>query len=480
MIENKKVKIETITEGSVKILKSSQTFYNPSQELNRSLSCIVLQRYLENLSEPTRTVHIYEAMAASGIRSLRYVKEIDTSCRKGPVLFYANDVSQNAVTAMAANLELNGMSPSEVRLSLGDCVDDLLKVEHKDFFDVVDLDPYGSPSAFVYPALRALRNGGLFCLTATDLVSLCKKQPELAFRRYTATTNRGPATHEAALRTVVGFVGRTAAQLEKSVVPLFSFFGGFYVRTFLRVVNSKRDSLAVWSNLGFFSECGNCFKRQLRSIGPAPESNSDRFRFCVDRKFVSTCALCAAPVVETGPLWVAPYCCKTFLASLTSVGSRFARTGLRYGSVTLLKFLAAVNSEAAVPFFFSVKALSRRFKTTLPALVRLLGALRAKGFAVSRTHFTPNAFKTDATAEVVWASLLDFVEREVAKGRKTETDVEKAKKVLREVFAEEAVLRTVRTNLGVFDFAYNKTHEADIKAFVYFEQFKHKPLKSVK
>jgi tRNA G26 N,N-dimethylase Trm1 len=39
-------------------------------------------------------------------------------------------------------------------------------------FDVVDLDPYGSASFLLEPAMKSIKNGGLMCVTCTDMAVL--------------------------------------------------------------------------------------------------------------------------------------------------------------------------------------------------------------------------------------------------------------------------------------------------------------------
>lgn len=45
---------------------------------------------------------------------------------------------------------------------------------NKNKFDVVDVDPYGSPSPFVDAAVQCVADGGLLMVTATDMVSIFK------------------------------------------------------------------------------------------------------------------------------------------------------------------------------------------------------------------------------------------------------------------------------------------------------------------
>ena len=49
----------------------------------------------------------------------------------------------------------------------------VLMLTHPKAFDVVDLDPYGTPSLLLEPAVEAVADGGLLCVTATDTAVLC-------------------------------------------------------------------------------------------------------------------------------------------------------------------------------------------------------------------------------------------------------------------------------------------------------------------
>ena len=49
----------------------------------------------------------------------------------------------------------------------------MFNTKESDKFDIVDLDPYGSMVPFLYSALKALRKGGLLCVTCTDTRVLC-------------------------------------------------------------------------------------------------------------------------------------------------------------------------------------------------------------------------------------------------------------------------------------------------------------------
>ena len=54
----------------------------------------------------------------------------------------------------------------------------------KTLFDVVDLDPYGTAVPFLESAIQALADGGLLCVTFTDMAVLCARSPEVCFYKY--------------------------------------------------------------------------------------------------------------------------------------------------------------------------------------------------------------------------------------------------------------------------------------------------------
>ena len=51
-------------------------------------------------------------------------------------------------------------------------------------YNVIDVDPYGSPTRFLDSAVRALKNGGLIALTATDMAVLCGVKALVCTRKY--------------------------------------------------------------------------------------------------------------------------------------------------------------------------------------------------------------------------------------------------------------------------------------------------------
>jgi tRNA (guanine26-N2/guanine27-N2)-dimethyltransferase len=125
-----------ITEGKASILfpKDNAVFYNKVQQFNRDMSVAAIRTwseiFLEEKEKKARktketstaivqsknnTFTILEALAASGLRSIRYAKELPNID-----FIVANDLDADAVKSINQNVEHNGLSKELVRANQGD------------------------------------------------------------------------------------------------------------------------------------------------------------------------------------------------------------------------------------------------------------------------------------------------------------------------------------------------------------------------
>ncbi|MGZ7067023.1 MAG: tRNA (guanine(10)-N(2))-dimethyltransferase, partial [Methanobacterium sp.] len=155
---------KTINEGIVKIItpelhkisSKAPVFYNPVMELNRDLSILAIKTYVKNLG---RKIKICDAFGGSGIRGVRYEKEIDEV--ENVVI---SDINPLAIQYIEENIKLNELDNIYVFKEDANIL--LRKCRGK--FDVVDIDPFGTPSPFIESAGISLKSGGMICATATD------------------------------------------------------------------------------------------------------------------------------------------------------------------------------------------------------------------------------------------------------------------------------------------------------------------------
>ncbi|KAI5283110.1 RNA methyltransferase tRNA(m5U54)methyltransferase, partial [Ascosphaera aggregata] len=196
------------------------------------------QRSAENagagVKSKTPNFSILDALSATGLRALRYAKEIPFATR-----IVANDLSGSAIAAIKLNITHNGVSHI-VEPNKGDACSYMYKVAGNEAsgtgkFDVIDLDPYGTAAPFMGAAVQAVSNGGLLCVTCTDAgVFASNGYPEKAFALYGGMTMKGPHSHEGGLRLILNAIATSAAKYGLAIEPLLSLSVDFYARVFVR------------------------------------------------------------------------------------------------------------------------------------------------------------------------------------------------------------------------------------------------------
>ncbi|XP_058146475.1 tRNA (guanine(26)-N(2))-dimethyltransferase isoform X2 [Dasypus novemcinctus] len=441
----------TITEGAAKIAfpSANEVFYNPVQEFNRDLTCAVItefariqlgakgiqikvpgekdvQKVVVDLSEQEedkaelkegenlapgnqpRTaavgeiceegLRVLEGLAASGLRSIRFAREVP-----GLRSVVANDASAQAVDLMRRNVQLNDVAHL-VQPSQADAR--MLMYQHQkvaERFDVIDLDPYGSPAPFLDAAVQAVSEGGLLCVTCTDMAVLAGNSGETCYSKYGAMAVKSRACHEMALRIVLHSLDLHANCYQRFVVPLLSVSADFYVRVFARVFTSQAKVKASASKQALVFQCVGCGTFHLQRLGKASGAPGGRV------KFSAACGPPVAPACEHcgqrhqlgGPVWAEPLHDLDFvgrvLEAVSAHPSRF-RTAERIRGV-----LSVVTEELPdVPLYYTLDQLSATIHCSTPSLLQLRSALLHAGFRVSLSHACKNAVKTDAPAAALW------------------------------------------------------------------------------
>ncbi|VDO05284.1 unnamed protein product [Rodentolepis nana] len=259
----------TVKEGSATVKLPEGVFYNPVQEFNRDLTIAVIKQFSkihlqEFINKTTKTagdtqpksvnysgLSILEALGASGLRSVRFANEI-------PMLhkIVTNDLDPEAAKLISENAKLNGVEDI-IRPSCSDAVK-LMHDAVKDKFNVVDIDPYGTASPFLDSAVQCLFNGGLLCVTCTDMAVLCGSAPGTAYGKYGGVAIKMTAQHEQGLRLLLHAIQQAASRHDKVIEPLLSLSIDFYARVFVRVRSSASGVKHIASRLAIVYSCTGC------------------------------------------------------------------------------------------------------------------------------------------------------------------------------------------------------------------------------
>lgn len=385
IVENTEV---TILEGSARILKDSCTFFNPAQKLNRDLSVEVIK---ESFSKRER-IRILDAMSATGLRGIRYLKEVGNS------IVYFNDISESALQTIKRNILQNGVDEDAI-----DCFDsnlsyikatdsckranairsdcNVLMVSLPSFFDVIDIDPFGSCSEYIDNAIRAIRHGGLLCFTATDKAVLCSNEKKCQ-TKYSTVILRKIGMNELPLRTIVSLVSRQASKFGASIEPVVSLSVDFYARVFIRVLKRNPKSVIERNSHVFFCKC----YRFVEVDGRANQVNS-------------VCTNCHGNMKLCGPFWNGPLHDKDLVQRILNALPDAADKRL----VGVLRYL---KQEIPTLFYYEIPRLCSILKINTIKQTKLMNSLANLNYSVSYTHSELNAIKTDAPLEVINRVLL--------------------------------------------------------------------------
>ncbi|ELP88295.1 hypothetical protein EIN_226780 [Entamoeba invadens IP1] len=399
-----------ITEGQATVLFSkteAEAFYNPVQELNRDLSISVISSYLlsqkEEHEKTQKEYHpvVVEALAASGLRSIRYAKELP---QEVDFKVISNDISKTAVEAINRNAKYNNATriiPSE-----SDAVLMLYKLsQEKNKADVIDLDPYGAPTQFLDASFAAIRDNGLMAVTCTDMACLAGTHVPACYSKYGAMPWHSSCGHEFGLRLALQALAETASRHKKYIVPLVCFHIDFYVRMFIIVKSSVSLSGELPLHEGLVFTCLSCESFCCNKLG---YDKDGKMKASPLRITSNICEHCKSPLHINGPVWMDDYIDYDFTRKLLK---RYQENeGLHVNSRRRIMALLQLLSDELpnTPLFYALDRAAHFFKLSVPPRSIFVQALESKGFKTSFSHTYPNSIKTNADAVTVWDLFREF------------------------------------------------------------------------
>ncbi|KAK0182400.1 hypothetical protein PV327_000544 [Microctonus hyperodae] len=405
----------TVNEGKAEILVTEKNvFYNPVQEFNRDLSVAVLslfarEKYDENVKKTNKFsdnshkdvensmelsnknkngISILEALSATGLRSIRYGKEIPYVDR-----IVANDISSKAVDSIKKNIEHNKM-------------DHLITANHQDAtifmyqsrqnrFDVVDLDPYGCPSIFLDSAVQCVSNGGLLLVTATDMAVLAGNSPETCYVKYGAVSIKSKACHELALRILLQHIAAHAGRYGRYIEPLLSVSVDFYIRVFVRVFTGQIKCKKNTSKLGMVYQCIGCESMTIQPLGTV---DSESYKLPSGPPVDQLCKFCRHKHHIGGPIWIGSIHNQSFVAKLIE-----SVDNMELGTLKRIKgVLNVIHEELDIPLYYVLDRLMSIVRCDTPSMIKFRSALLNAGYKVSFSHTNKLSIKTDAPTAVIW------------------------------------------------------------------------------
>lgn len=411
--------IEEIKEGkaTVKLCntdKSFKAFYNPAQELNRDLSVLSIATYFtftkykrekDILKLPETKFKICEPLSATGLRGMRYFTELPNDKIEEIV---ANDMDSKAVDCIKQNMIINKVNESQFKVYQKDASQ--LLYSFPKYFDVLDMDPYGTAIPFIDSCLYSAKNGSLLCVTFTDMPVLCGNYPETTFYKYGAIPFKASFCHEVAKRLALFAISTSASKYKKVIKPLLSFNAEFYIRLFFIVKDSPDDCKKNSFKYGYMYHCRQCQNRFFSQIGYYEEGkikNGKANSFVKFNNLIHNsthCNVCDNYMCMTGPYWIDDLHDEDFINALLENLNKESFSYLKYNE-RLKIILNGIKEELplkSVIFNYDYSHFSSDIGLSTPKLGLFKGALHSLGYKMAQSYYDPNLFKTDAPAEVIY------------------------------------------------------------------------------
>ena len=368
----------TIAEGSTSLMVPAfeqpakfPSFFNPRGRFVRDVSIACYSTFASSSSlKVGESLTFADSLSGSGARGIRVANEVPEFSE-----VVLNDISSTSISLARHSSQLNHVL-EKCKFSIKE-VNSFLSTRSEidgERFDVVDVDPFGTPSPFIDSALRAIKDGGLLSVSATDSGVLCGVYPRVALRKYLGLPLRTDYSHEVGMRLLFGLASMTAMRFELSIVPLFCHHDMHYFRTYSRVLVGNKNSIENEANIGFILHCFRCGFRDIVKRDELFDSPAGR-----EEKIHSECPTCKALLRTGGPLWIGQ------IQSDAFVKRCFGRSKLQ-----------VFEPELDIPTYYDVSEISDKIGVRTPKITNVISKLKSSGRSASRTRLNPKAIRTDA------------------------------------------------------------------------------------
>ncbi|AFU60370.1 MAG: tRNA (guanine(10)-N(2))-dimethyltransferase [Nitrososphaera sp.] len=347
-------------------------FFNPAARLNRDLSVLAYRAFAPSLTRKT----FADSFTGIGARALRVAVEVPEIEK-----VYGNDINPVAIEAARKAAKINSVD-SKCHFSIDEVCKFLLHGDSEgERFGIVDLDPFGTPAKHIDCVLRAVLDGGLVSITATDTAVLCGVYPEVCLRRYYGRPLNNSYGNETAIRLLLSLIALTASRLELSIRPLFVHAAMHYLRIYASVSVSSSEANDVYASIGYVMHCLQCGHRFKTE-----EYNNAK-----------KCELCGSVMRTGGQLWTGPFHDREFVKKMMLEQSPDRQ------SKKVLD--AAAEEESGIPYYFRADEISAKLRTNPHSVQNIIERLQSAGFVASKTVLNPSAFKTDARIDQILEAL---------------------------------------------------------------------------
>jgi tRNA (guanine26-N2/guanine27-N2)-dimethyltransferase len=352
-------------------------FFNPAAKFNRDVSIQIYKAFIENRKE--KEINFIDTMAGSGIRGLRVAKEIPKINR---IIF--NDFNFFSTNISKINALLNGVynKCDFYNKEICNFLSTVFNFEKRG--TIVDIDPFGTPAPYLDCILRSVENSGLISVTATDTAVLCGVYPKVCYRKYYGNSLRTKYSEEIGTRLLISSIALIASRMDLSIQPIFSHSYRNYIRVYCKIVKSNYFANKLQEKLGYVVHCFNCGNR-----------------YSIKKLYgITNCNNCQNKVTIGGPMWTSNIFDKKIICKIiNSINDNNSQSNESVNLYIKIKdfFTIALNEIDDYPYHFINDELGKILKKNVSSLSHIDALLKKNDYFFSKTLFSPNGFKTNAS-----------------------------------------------------------------------------------
>ncbi|KAB2596385.1 tRNA (guanine(26)-N(2))-dimethyltransferase-like [Pyrus ussuriensis x Pyrus communis] len=256
------------------------TFFRHESATGRDLGVLAAALYKKSKGK----LRVLDALCGCGIRSVPYLVEAEADF---VLANDANDENRKVITENLSQVESGSGDEARWAVSLTDANRIMTECYLKrDFFDLIDIDSFGSDSSFLRSAFNALKLN-VCCM----LLRLMGSRPAVTGLNKLSYVQPMPYSNELGLRMLIGGAVREASVLGHRVTPLFTYYS-YHGPIFRVMLQVNRGKLPDNKYYGFISYCNSCRSSKEYSWAELGRISCP----CSDSK----------ALVVSGPLWTGP------------------------------------------------------------------------------------------------------------------------------------------------------------------------------
>ena len=328
-----------------KQLRKAEVFFNSKRKFDRDLNVLLVYSLMHENSSGL------ELFSGSGVRGLRLCIETGKFSA-----FTFNDIKSKEI--VVKNLETNRKKLLKIDKKVTGFDAALFEAGKK--YDYIDIDPFGSPVFYLYPALKLLKKGGILAVSATDTAALMGSAQKACMRKYGSVSLKTAYSNELSIRILIKKVIEEAAAHSIKLLPLLFNFEGNFLRVYFKSVASNTKG-----RIGYAYQCSKCPSRQIKKE--------------------IKCSYCGFNMHRIGKLWLGPLYSKKHVIKMLSTLNKNTLLFSADSVLKLFDYLTRLSEELEVFSYYTTSQIASFLKQPELSISRFKHktVLSPKGFRIT-------------------------------------------------------------------------------------------------